>query len=213
LEAAAPRVGWVVAIVSLLALAAAVAGLVVDGINLLFPLLAVAVAIGLPPFASEILHRRVRAPTPRVYDTAEFWSTDPRVDESTPVAQLYLPGSFLLAWLIKHDQLKEWAEDALDKPLADVRSGALHPRDLYRQMDGILASDLCRPMGREFLNWLTSDNMGAPIAELVESWGAQQGPSGIDDSHDMVAEAVADLDALYNGTYRRLFFTQVRTLN
>jgi hypothetical protein len=68
-------------------------------------------------------------------------------------------------------------------------------------------------MGREFLNWLTSDNMGAPIAELVESWGGEQGPPGIDDSHDMVAEAVADLDALYNGTYRRLFFTQVRTLN
>jgi len=75
----------------------------------------------------------------------------PRRASETPVNRSYVPGGYLLTFLVLHDLVSHWFLTEARRSIARLRRREITGPDLYQLWGGVLASDMVSDTGNEFL--------------------------------------------------------------
>jgi hypothetical protein len=83
------------------------------------------------------------------YDLAEGHRR--KLPAETPVNRSYVPGGYLLTFLVLHDLVSDWFFTEARRSIARLRRREITGPDLYHRWGGVLASDMVSDTGNEFL--------------------------------------------------------------
>jgi hypothetical protein len=145
--------------------------------------------------------RRRRTPVDAwVIDHAYQHVQKSRVPADLPSSAASIVGGTLLGWLAARDLVSEWFAAESGEDLARWRAGELTGPGLYREWDGLLASDMLSPTGQRFLSWYFS---GTGIKQpFTRDFVALRGPLASNYHVPDTAETQSRFDALADASFR-----------
>lgn len=84
----------------------------------------------------------------------------PEMPDDVSTFQAYVTCGPLLGWLVDRGHTSDWIERSAPEALARFRSREITALELYRELDGILATDLVTPAASKFALWYTRRALG-----------------------------------------------------
>ena len=146
------------------------------------------------------------------YDLAEGHRR--KLPDETPVNRSYVPGGYLLTFLVFHDLVSDWFLTEARRSIARLRRREITGPDLYHRWGGVLASDMVSDTGNEFLFHLLRlrTKRGSRYAVLLNRLpgGPYQMPPGWD-AYDQLAPSLEEEFLTWRSrrsVYRLLRFVQ-----
>lgn len=91
---------------------------------------------------------------PQVYDDLDWHLNHDSWRPDLPIGQAHLVGALKLSWLVDRRLLAPWVEESAAEHLDAYRDGQTTAIELYREMGGLLSSDLLQPKAATFFTWL-----------------------------------------------------------
>lgn len=96
--------------------------------------------------------KKLESPTLRIIDKAD-WHFESVAQAGLDNIKAYIPGGFLLGWLIDRNLVSKDFLDTAKVFLPKYKDRELSAASLYKAVDGVLSSEMLNERGTKFLAW------------------------------------------------------------
>lgn len=139
--------------------------------------------------------KKLESPSTQIIDKAD-WHFESVARAGLHNMQAYIPGGFLLGWLVDNNLISEDFQNIAKRFLPDFKDRKLSAASLYKAVDGVLSSEMLNEYGTKFLAWYKPMYFADYEATLL---------LGVDDEHQYgVKDSWDNFSKLANFLDRRL---------